>query len=106
MQPSGTYLVVTHQDRPGVIAAVSTLLARNDVNIAGIELGRDRPRGRAVMLMEIDDPVSAELLTRSARRRSSISSGRCGSEGLDPATAEQVMASIQPFRGPATTPST
>lgn len=62
MQPAGTYLVVTHQDRPGVIAAISTLLARNDVNIAGIELGRDRPRGHAVMLMEIDDPVSAELL--------------------------------------------
>ena len=62
MQPSGTYLIVTHQDRPGVIAAISTLLARNDVNIAGIELGRDRPRGHAVMLMEIDDPVTAELL--------------------------------------------
>jgi len=62
MQPSGTYLVVTHQDRPGVIAAISTLLARNDVNIAGIELGRDRPRGHAVMLMEIDDPVGADLL--------------------------------------------
>ena len=62
MQPSGTFLVVTHQDRPGVIAAVSTLLARNDINIAGIELGRDRPRGHAVMLMQVDDPVGAELL--------------------------------------------
>jgi D-3-phosphoglycerate dehydrogenase / 2-oxoglutarate reductase len=62
MQPAGTFLVVTHQDRPGVIAAISTLLARNDINIAGIELGRDRPRGHAVMMMEIDDPVSAELL--------------------------------------------
>jgi D-3-phosphoglycerate dehydrogenase len=62
MQPSGTFLVVTHQDRPGVIAAVSTLLARNDINIAGIELGRDRPRGHAVMLMQVDDPVSTELL--------------------------------------------
>ena len=47
---------------PGVIAAISTLLARHDVNIAGIELGRDRPRGHAVMLMEIDDPVDTELL--------------------------------------------
>ena len=62
MQPAGTFLVVTHQDRPGVIAAISTLLARNDINIAGIELGRDRPRGHAVMLMEIDDPVGGELL--------------------------------------------
>ena len=24
IQPAGTYLVVTHQDRPGVIAAIST----------------------------------------------------------------------------------
>ncbi|HZU75131.1 MAG TPA: ACT domain-containing protein, partial [Dehalococcoidia bacterium] len=62
MEPAGTYLVVTHDDRPGVIAAVSTLLARNDINIAGIELGRDRPRGRAVMLMQVDDVVSVGLL--------------------------------------------
>ena len=63
MQPTGTFLVVTHQDRPGVIAAVSSLLARNDINIAGIELGRDRPRGHAVMLMQIDDPVGGDLLS-------------------------------------------
>ena len=62
MQPAGTFLVVTHQDRPGVIAAVSSLLAKNDINIAGIELGRERPRGLAVMLMQVDDPVSPELL--------------------------------------------
>jgi D-3-phosphoglycerate dehydrogenase len=62
MQPTGTFLVVTHQDRPGVIAAVSSLLARHDINIAGIELGRDHPRGHAVMLMQIDDPVGPDLL--------------------------------------------
>jgi D-3-phosphoglycerate dehydrogenase len=62
MQPSGIFLVVTHQDRPGVIAAVSSLLATNDINIARIELGRDRPRGHAVMLMQVDDVVSPELL--------------------------------------------
>ncbi|MGH7722008.1 MAG: phosphoglycerate dehydrogenase [Candidatus Dormibacteria bacterium] len=66
MQPSGTFLVVQHEDRPGVIAAISTLLAGSDINIARIELGRDRPRGRAVMLMEIDDPIEAALLERLA----------------------------------------
>ena len=66
MQPSGTFLVVQHEDRPGVIAAISTLLASNDINIARIELGRDRPRGRAVMLMEIDDPIDGGLLERLA----------------------------------------
>ena len=64
MHPVGTFLVVQHEDRPGVIAAISTLLASNDINIARIELGRDRPRGRAVMLMEIDDEVDTAMLQR------------------------------------------
>ncbi len=61
MEPRGIFLVVQHNDRPGVVAKVSGLLARSDINIAGIELGRDRPRGRAVMLIQVDDPVGAEL---------------------------------------------
>lgn len=64
MHPEGTFLVVQHEDRPGVIAAVSTLLASNDINIARIELGRDRPRGQAVMLMEIDEAVDTAMLER------------------------------------------
>ncbi len=70
MQPEGTFLIVTHQDRPGVIATVSTLLARNDINIAGIELGREKPRGRAVMLMQVDDPIRPELLAEIAEAAS------------------------------------
>jgi D-3-phosphoglycerate dehydrogenase len=61
MEPKGVFLVVQHNDRPGVIAKVSGLLASNDINIAGIELGRDHPRGQAVMLMQVDDPVGSEL---------------------------------------------
>ena len=62
MEPQGIFLVVQHNDRPGVIAAISSLLAKNDINIAGIELGRDRPRGRAVMLMGIDEAVTDQHL--------------------------------------------
>jgi D-3-phosphoglycerate dehydrogenase len=61
MEPAGNYLVVSHEDRPGVVAAVSSALAQHDVNIAEIVLGRDAPRGMAVMLMEVDETVSAEL---------------------------------------------
>jgi D-3-phosphoglycerate dehydrogenase len=61
MEPKGVFLVVQHNDRPGVVAKISGLLASNDINIAGIELGRDHPRGRAVMLVQVDDPVSPEL---------------------------------------------
>ena len=62
MRPEGRYLVGTNQDRPGVIAGISSHLARHDINIAGIGLGRDRPRGRALFLVELDDPVPPEVL--------------------------------------------
>ncbi len=62
MRPTGIYLVDSHPDHPGVVAAVASLLARNDINIAGLELGRNQKRGRAVMLMQIDEPASPALL--------------------------------------------
>jgi D-3-phosphoglycerate dehydrogenase len=62
MRPEGIYLVDTHHDHPGVVAAVATLLAKNDINIAGMELGRNEKRGLAVMLMQIDEPASDALL--------------------------------------------
>lgn len=62
MRPNGIYLVDSHHDHPGVVAAVASLLAKNDINIAGLELGRNEKRGRAVMLMQIDEPASDALL--------------------------------------------
>jgi D-3-phosphoglycerate dehydrogenase len=62
LQPEGIFLIGTHDDRPGVIAAISDLLAKKDVNIAGIQLGRDKPRGRAVMIMQIDEPIADALV--------------------------------------------
>jgi D-3-phosphoglycerate dehydrogenase / 2-oxoglutarate reductase len=62
MHPEGTFLLASQDDRPGVIAGISTALAQSDINIARIDLGRDRPRGRAVLLMQVDDPISPELL--------------------------------------------
>lgn len=61
MGAEGTFLVGSHTDRPGVVAVIARLLAAEDINIAGIELGRDTPRGRAVMVMQVDDPVSRAL---------------------------------------------
>jgi D-3-phosphoglycerate dehydrogenase / 2-oxoglutarate reductase len=62
MDPTGRYLIGTNQDRPGVIAAVSSLLASHDINIAGFTLGRDHPRGRALMLVQVDDPVPEAMI--------------------------------------------
>jgi D-3-phosphoglycerate dehydrogenase len=62
MRPEGRYLVGTNRDLPGVIAGISTHLARHDINIANFGLGRNQPRGHAFFYVEVDDPVPAEVL--------------------------------------------
>jgi len=62
IKPSGRFLVATNQDQPGVIGAVGTVLGKHGINIADFTLGRDRPRGRALMLAEVDDPVPDSVI--------------------------------------------
>lgn len=50
-------LVVEHQDQPGVIASVSAVLAEYGVNIAGMEVSREKRGARALMVMETDHSV-------------------------------------------------
>jgi D-3-phosphoglycerate dehydrogenase len=60
--PQGSFLMSWHADRPGVIGAIGSLLGRNNINIASMQVGRNRPRGDAVMILSVDDPVSEPLL--------------------------------------------
>ncbi|MDB5113074.1 MAG: serA [Chloroflexi bacterium] len=62
MRPEGRYLIGTNRDLPGVIAGVSSHLARHDINIANFGLGRDQPRGHALFYVEVDDSVPTEVL--------------------------------------------
>lgn len=57
LAPSAIMLFVWNEDRPGMIGRVGTLLGDADVNIAHMQVGRDRPRGRAIMVLGLDDPV-------------------------------------------------
>ncbi|HUO06604.1 MAG TPA: phosphoglycerate dehydrogenase [Candidatus Binataceae bacterium] len=62
--PEGYFLLLHNRDVPGVVGAVGTLLAQAKINIAGMELGRDRPGGSALSIFEIDEPVPAEVLEK------------------------------------------
>ncbi len=56
--PSSSYLLLCeNQDRPGIIGAIGTILGRADINIAFMQVGRDRPRGRALMVLGLDEPI-------------------------------------------------
>lgn len=64
--PQGQLLVWWNTDQPGIIGKVGTLLGDCEVNIAGMQLGRDAVGGRAVSIVEVDAPVAHEILDRIA----------------------------------------
>jgi D-3-phosphoglycerate dehydrogenase len=55
--PDGYLLVCYNEDRPGMIGQVGTILGRGDVNIAFMQVGRVVPRGRAMMVLGLDEPI-------------------------------------------------
>lgn len=62
MAPSRHMLVSRHTDQPGMIGRFGMVLGAHNVNIAGMHLGRAHVRGEAVMVMQVDDPVTSEVL--------------------------------------------
>jgi D-3-phosphoglycerate dehydrogenase len=57
-------LYVTNQDKPGFIGALGTLLGANGVNIATFHLGRSVAGGDAILLTQVDQPLTADLLAK------------------------------------------
>jgi D-3-phosphoglycerate dehydrogenase len=65
LPPTPGYLLVTqHLDQPGIIGRVGTLLGEADINISSMQVGRRTPRGKALMLLAVDEPVPLEVVER------------------------------------------
>jgi D-3-phosphoglycerate dehydrogenase len=60
--PEGHLLLASYVDRPGIVGQVGTLLGQHQINIAGMHVGRQEQRGRALMVLTLDDPVPAPVL--------------------------------------------
>lgn len=55
-----TTILITNDDRSGVVAAVSSLLSWRNINIANFELNRDHKGKKAIMAIKIDGNISDE----------------------------------------------
>lgn len=60
-------LLVSHLDRPGEVAAVTSVLAGEGVNIAAMHVSRERRGAGALMLIETDVPLSSGTVERISR---------------------------------------
>ncbi|MCA0351181.1 MAG: phosphoglycerate dehydrogenase [Chloroflexi bacterium] len=61
--PTSSMLFTFHQDRPGFIGRIGTLLGTADINISAMHVGRSSPRGTAIMVLTVDEAIPSETLT-------------------------------------------
>jgi D-3-phosphoglycerate dehydrogenase len=60
--PEGHVLVLSYEDRPGMVGKIGSILGRHNVNIASMHVGRRTKRGRAIVVLLLDEDVPAEVM--------------------------------------------
>jgi D-3-phosphoglycerate dehydrogenase len=63
---AGFLLLCDNTDRPGMIGAVGTKMGQFDINISAMKVGRRAVRGRALMVLELDDEPTPEQVREIA----------------------------------------
>lgn len=71
--PAGEMIMVGNWDRPGIIGNLGTLLGKHDINIAFMTFGRQAPGGKAITLLNVDSPVSGEIIDKIKKTENILS---------------------------------
>jgi D-3-phosphoglycerate dehydrogenase len=62
--PTGFVLITFHRDRPGIVGKVGSLLGKNDINIAYMQVGRKSFRGEALMALGVDEDLPDKIMDK------------------------------------------
>ena len=65
--PEGYILVLSYEDRPGMVGRIGSILGRLNVNIASMHVGRRTKRGRAIVVLLLDEDLTAGQLDEVGR---------------------------------------
>ncbi|MFC4906159.1 phosphoglycerate dehydrogenase [Actinomadura gamaensis] len=60
--PTAHMAFFSYSDRPGIVGVVGRLLGEADVNIAGMQVGRDTKGGRALIALTVDETIAPQLV--------------------------------------------
>jgi D-3-phosphoglycerate dehydrogenase len=58
----GHFLIVSNDDRPGIVGAIGSTLGEAEVNIANMSLARNKQDESALTIIEIDQPLAPEVM--------------------------------------------
>ncbi|MCL6445734.1 MAG: ACT domain-containing protein, partial [Alicyclobacillus sp.] len=64
--PDGYMLLTKHEDKPGMIGRIGTLLGDLHINIAAMQVGRKESGGEAVMVLSVDKEVPQSVVAQIA----------------------------------------
>jgi D-3-phosphoglycerate dehydrogenase / 2-oxoglutarate reductase len=67
IEPTGSMLFYWNIDRPGMLAAVGTILAKSNINIATLSLGRKAIGEEALTIIGLDNDIPVETLGEIAK---------------------------------------
>lgn len=67
IQPIGNLVIIMHRDRPKLVGQVGMVLGGYDINIAGMQLSREKAGGKALMALTVDQPVGPEVMEEISR---------------------------------------
>ncbi len=60
--PTGYMIVAKHEDHPNIIGPCCMILGKNNINIAGMQVGRIKMGGEAIMVLNVDSEVDDVIL--------------------------------------------
>ncbi len=62
LEPTSHLAFFTYEDRPGMVGAAGRVLGDAQINIAGMQVARDREGGLALVAMSVDSAIPASVL--------------------------------------------
>jgi len=65
--PEGFLIITRNSDVPGIVGHIGTILGKKRINIAGMTFGRKKKGGEAITVLNVDSPISKELVSRLKR---------------------------------------
>jgi len=60
--PKGHMILLWNEDKPGVLGGITTYLGNNNINIGRLYLGRKEIGGTAIALIQVDTPLTPEII--------------------------------------------
>ena len=67
--PQGYMLVAYNIDVPGIIGKIGTILGNNNINIAAMTFGREKPGGKTLSVLNVDSPVPEDVLDQIRKEK-------------------------------------